>query len=163
MGLDINILFKKIMDNKAKLIFVVALLLTVTIGFLCYERYFIDRDYLVFAEAPCNPLEEVCFVYHCDVETEECSGIPEEDISYYKKVQKQAKSLPLCDPGEGSCIIDHCDERDISCFVTFCDPANPELECSSPEDFLSEELDEFDSDSLGVESELEEGAEELSE
>lgn len=123
------------MDNKTKILFAIFLLLMLFLGFFTYEKYFLNKEYLISAKIPCNPLEEVCFISHCDAEANECTGIPEEDTVYYKKIEKPASDYPFCNPNTESCLIENCDVNDSNCVMTFCDVDNPELECSSPEDF----------------------------
>ena len=134
---------KNIMDNRTKTIFAIFLLSVLLVTFFVYKKYFLDKDYPVYAEVPCDPVTEVCFVYHCDSETDECTGVAEEDTTYYKKIERSAASFPSCDPNEEACTATSCDGNDVGCIVTFCDSTNEEAECSFPEDFqiIGEEFD----------------------
>ncbi|MGB3072838.1 MAG: hypothetical protein WBB68_01100 [Candidatus Moraniibacteriota bacterium] len=139
------------MDNNTKLVFVAFILAILLLGGVCYQKYFIQRDYSVYAEAPCNPLIETCFVHICDSNVEECTGDPAEDIFYYRGVEKRANQFPNCDPSSQDCVIAQCGEDEVSCSITSCDLHGTESSCSSPDDFSSEEsvnegVDEGNSD-----------------
>lgn len=147
---------KNTMDNRTKIVFAVFLLSVLLVTFSVYSKYFLDREYPIFAEVPCDPVAEVCFVYHCDFETDECTGAVEEDTSYYKKVERKAASFPLCDPNDETCVVTSCATDEVECAVTLCDPADGEVECSSPEDFqtIVEESNSEESVETEEESEL---------
>lgn len=123
------------MDSKAKMLFVIFLLSVLSLAFFAYEKYILNKDYLISAEIPCDQLRETCFVYHCDPETEQCSGISEEDTSYYKKIEKLASTYPSCDTNKENCLVSDCGVGDSDCVMTPCDVNDAESECSSPEDF----------------------------
>lgn len=118
-----------------------------------YERFFIYQDFPVTVEAECDPASESCFVYHCDPEFEECTGDPEEDTWYYKRITKQGNMFPVCEGGE--CPEVSCAEDEPACEVEFCDPDGEE-ECSDPEAFLQADMDsEIPTDEPAVESDPE--------
>jgi hypothetical protein len=152
VGVDINFL-KNSMDNRTKMIFAIFLLSVLLVTFFVYKKYFLDKNYPVYAEVPCDPVVDVCFVYRCDSETEECTGVVEDDTSYYKKVERSAESFPLCDPNDEACAVTVCDHDDIDCAVTFCDPADTEVECSSPSDFQTIEEEPESQESVVIEDE----------
>lgn len=110
-----------------------------SLGSFCYYKYVFQKDYPIYAEASCDPSIEICFVYNCDRETEECTGNPEEDTYYYKEVRRIASQFPDCDPNGEDCLIDHCGESEVGCSVSLCDPEDAELTCTLVEDFVSEE------------------------
>lgn len=143
------------MDNRTKIVFAIFLLSILLLTFFVYKKYFLDKDYSVYAEVPCDPVTEVCFVYHCDTEVEECTGVIEEDTSYYKKIERSAESFPLCDPNEEGCVVSVCAENDSKCTVTFCDPSDSESECSSSEDFQVNEEEPDSQELVETESGLE--------
>lgn len=140
------------MDHKTKILFTAFIVAVLSLGLFCYYKYVLQRDYLVYTEAPCDPSAEVCFVYTCDPETEECSGNPEEDTYYYKEVRRMASQFPGCDPHGEDCLIDRCGENEVNCSISLCDPADPDSSCTLPEDFLSEELSEETVDMEGASS-----------
>lgn len=133
------------MDHRTKAVFVIFLLSVLLLTLLVYKKYFIDKEYLIYAEIPCDPATEICFVYHCDPGEEECTGIPEEDTTYYKKIERGAAFFPTCDPNEESCAISSCEKDSSDCVVTVCDVSDAEVECSSPEGFgIETEEEELD-------------------
>lgn len=144
------------MDSQFKIILSVFLVLVVILVFTVYFQFFINRNYLVHAEVSCDPTTEVCYVYKCDSEIEECTGIPEEDILYYKKIERNAHRLPLCDPNEDICDVTACESGEIGCTIMICNSANAEEECSNPEDFqmVVEELDAQETIETGIDLEV---------
>lgn len=148
------------MDKKSKIFFVVFFLLIAGSIGAAYYRYFVLRDYMIEAQASCDPFTENCFVYVCDPSVEECTGDPEEDTSYYKNISRNAKNIPLCDPVEEGCEALVCPVDEVDCTVTLCDAdtASEGEVCNDPavyaslhpeEDDAEEELEESD----GTESE----------
>ena len=109
------------MDKKSKIFFLVFFLLIVGSIGVTYYRYVVVRDYMIQAEAPCDPYTEQCFVYTCDPVAEECSGDPAEDTSYYKMITRNAKNIPLCDPNDEDCDALTCPEGEADCILTLCD------------------------------------------
>ncbi len=112
--------------------FSIALVLSVGSSFY---KFFVIRDYPIQAQDVCDPSFEICFVYHCDVAYEECTGDPIADTSYYKMVERNAKNIPLCDPNLEGCTPLVCPEGEVGCSVTFCEPSE-EVECSDPVTYL---------------------------
>lgn len=98
-----------------------------------YERFFIYQNFPVTTEAECDPAAESCFIYSCDPKLEECTGNPEEDTWYYKRITKQGNAFPRCVGEECSQIS--CAEGEPACEVGFCEPDGKE-ECSDREVFL---------------------------
>jgi len=112
------------MDKKSKIFFFVFFLLIVSSIAVTYYRFMVQRDYMIQAEADCDPYTESCFVYVCDPEAgEECTGDPVEDTSYYKLIDRNAKNIPLCDPADETCTALVCGEGEADCSYTLCDPA----------------------------------------
>ncbi len=141
------------MDKKAKIVFFLFILSVLVLVFSLYNKHFLDKEYLIFAEIPCDPSSESCFVSMCNPDEEECSGVLEEDTTYFKKLEKHAWQIPSCDPNEESCLVAQCDAKDAGCGITLC--SSDEDECSSPEDFLVPE-ESFESDNEGVTDSVEE-------
>ena len=129
------------MDKQSKIFFIVFFLLIAGSVGAAYYRYVVARDYIVQAEAECDPYTEVCFIYVCDPEAgEECTGDPAEDTSYYKLISRNAKNIPLCDPAEEGCEALMCPEGEAECAITLCDPATAEdgVECNDPDAYTLE-------------------------
>lgn len=135
------------MDKKAKIVFFLFILSVLILVFFLYKKHFLDKDYLIFAEIPCDPSLESCFVSLCNSDEEECAGVLEEDTTYFKKLERHAELIPSCDPNREGCFVAQCDAENVGCGITLCNPN--EDECSSPEDFLVPE-ESFESDSEGA-------------
>lgn len=99
-----------------------ALLLVVLLaGAAAFYRFYILRDYVVFATVPCDPAAESCFI-----------GSDEEALPrFYKYIQMPANTLPRCNAANGECDFLSCTEGDESCSETLCDPETEEV-CSTP-------------------------------
>jgi hypothetical protein len=103
---------------KISLKFVPILVVGIIAG--TFYRYVILNNYLVEGFADCSPVEESCFVYQCDPDLEECSTDPEENVSYYKIVQRKANRVPLCNPMEEDCAALECSQEEEGCRVIYC-------------------------------------------
>jgi hypothetical protein len=127
------------MDKKSKIFFVVFFLLIVGSVGVTYYRYFIVRDYMITAQASCDPFTEACFVYVCDPTAEECTGDPEQDTSYYKNITRNAKNIPLCNPSDEDCTALTCPPGEADCTLTLCDPDTvPDgIVCNDPATYTS--------------------------
>lgn len=122
------------MNKKSKIFFTVfGLLISFSVA-VSYYQFMIKRDYIIEAEADCDPYTEACFVYVCDPETEECTGDIKEDTSYYKLINRNAKNIPLCNPGEEGCDAVVCPSGEKGCSFTLCDETVAEdgVTCSDP-------------------------------
>lgn len=150
------------MDKKSKIFFIVFFLLITGSVAATYYRYIVERDYIIQAEADCDPYTEACFVYVCDPEAgEECTGDPAEDTSYYKLIERNAKNIPLCDPNDETCDVLTCPEGEEDCAITLCDPVTAEegMECSDPLVYTLENPIEEEDAVEEAADETEEGAE----
>jgi len=108
------------MDKKSKIlmwVFIIALIISVGVT---YYRYVIQRDYLIFAHAPCDPKTESCFYYECEEDDLEC------EIEYYKKIEKKAFNIELCDSEDPECQPLVCKEGEADCEITSCSEENLE-------------------------------------
>lgn len=126
------------MDKKSKvLLWVFALLIAGSVG-VTYWRIMIQKDYIIEAEADCDPTAETCFIYECDPEAEECTGNPEEDTSYYKIVRRNAANIPLCDPNDENCEALTCPEGEAECETILCSEETAEegQVCNDPERYV---------------------------
>lgn len=131
-----------------------------------YYRIMIKKDYLISAQADCDPYTEKCFIYNCDPKEEECTGDPEEDVWYYKIVKRKAFNIPLCDPNDENCEALVCPEGEADCSYEFCEEGNKdEIECIDPVQYAidnpeeEETCAEDDEECLSEESQCEEGDE----
>jgi len=159
------------LDKKSKILFAVIGLLVVGSIAVTFWRYMVKRDYIIESQTDCDPETENCFIWECDPDSleegEQCIGVPEEDIWYYKLVRRNAKNIPLCDPNDENCDALTCPEGEEECEEVLCAPENVgdgEM-CSDPKQYLlenppeEEECEEGDEKCLS-EEECEEGDEE---
>lgn len=125
------------MDKKSKVLLWILGLLIVGSVAVTYWKIMIKKDYIIEAQADCDPTVEKCFVYHCDPTTETCTGDDEEDTSYYKLIQRNAANIPLCDPEDETCQALVCPEGEKDCAISLCDKetVGADEECSDPEEY----------------------------
>lgn len=164
------------MDGKSKALFLILVLLVLGSAVFTYYKYIVKRDYVIQAATDCDPEFEACFVWECDpesmVEGEACTGVPDNDIWYYKLIERKAYNIPDCpaspaggDPNDEDCNALVCGEDEPDCQEILCDSENvPEWEyCNNPEQYLidnpPEECEEDDEECL-AEEDCEEGDEE---
>lgn len=127
-----------VIDRKSKILFIVIALFIAGAVAATYWRIVVKRDYIVQAQTECDPSAENCFIWQCDpesdVEGEACTGDPEEDIWYYKIVNRNAKNIPLCDPNDEECDALTCGDNEADCSEELCTIENvPEGEqCNDP-------------------------------
>ena len=149
------------LDRKSKVLFLILGILIVGSVAATYWRYMMKRDYIIQAQIDCDPETENCFIWKCDPmsleEGEECTGVPDNDIWYYKILNRNAKNIPDCDPKDENCTAYVCGEGEKDCSEELCDPENvPDgEECNNPGQYLLENPPEE-----GSEVQCEEGDEE---
>lgn len=145
------------MNTKIKIFwFIMGILIFVSFGLTAY-RYLIKKDYIIQAQTDCDPYTEACFVWECDINSEEegekCTGNPDEDIWYYKIIKRNASRIPLCDSADENCQALICEENEAECEFILCTEENKEgmdsSECINPinyaiENPLEEECSEED-------------------
>lgn len=116
---------------------VFVLLIAGSIG-VTYWKIMVKRDYVIMAQADCDPYEEKCFVHICDpdpaADGEWCTGDPEEDTWYTKNIRRMAYNIPDCDPNDEDCAALVCEEGEENCSYEYCDGTNvPEGDtCNDP-------------------------------
>ncbi|KKP67284.1 MAG: hypothetical protein UR66_C0018G0024 [Candidatus Moranbacteria bacterium GW2011_GWE1_35_17] len=118
------------MDIKTKIFWwTMGILILASFGATFY-RYMIKKDYIVQAQVDCDPYSEVCFVWECDpesdVEGEMCTGDPEEDVWYFKVINKNASRIQTCDASDEDCNALVCAQNEPDCEFVFCTPENME-------------------------------------
>lgn len=115
-------------NNKSNVIFFVIFFLLIFASIaVTFNKFVIKKDYQIIAEVSCNPQVERCFVYECDSEIEECTGNPEEDVSYYKYVSKNAGTIYSCERTRQKIGCNEelsCLRGEAKCFYTYCDSNN---------------------------------------
>jgi hypothetical protein len=108
------------MDKKSKIlvwVFVIALIISVG---ATYYRYVVNRDYIIFAHVECDPKIESCFYTPC--EGIDCPA----EIEYYKKINKKAFNIELCDSENPECQPLVCQPNEKDCEITNCTADNVE-------------------------------------
>jgi hypothetical protein len=132
------------LDRKSKILFVVLAILIAGSVAVTYWRYMVKRDYIIQAQIDCDPETQNCLVWKCDPmsleEGEDCTGVPDNDIWYYKIFNRNAKNIPDCDPKDENCAAYQCDPGEPECETTSCSPDNIKKgeECSAPEQYLKD-------------------------
>jgi len=156
------------MDKKNKIFFIVLFALIFGSIGATYLRIVVFKNYIVEAQADCDPETEKCFVWECDPnsteEGEACTGDEENDIWYYQLIRRKAYNVPLCNPDEDeSCLPMECDAlTEDDCEIVFCDEETKieqEVECSDPAEYLLNNPIEEDEEGEVEEEEEEEGEE----
>ena len=116
------------MDKKSKiLMWVFIFSVCISVG-ITYYRYVIKKDYIIFVHVECNPEVDSCFYYECEEGDSEC------EIEYYKKIEKKAFNIELCDSESPDCKPLFCAEGEKDCTITNCSVDNVEEgeKCSVP-------------------------------
>ena len=104
------------MDRKSKILIVIfALLLVGSVSLDLYKYW--TKDYQIYGFAPCDPQIELCFYYPCEEGGDSCSS---DEVDYYKKVEKTASNVELCDPNNDDCNPLVCDENETGCHIVLC-------------------------------------------
>jgi hypothetical protein len=132
------------MDKKSKILIIVVLILIAGSVVATYWRIMVKKDYIISAQADCDPTTDKCFIWNCDpnsqVESEKCTGDTEKDIWYYQIIKRKAANIPLCDPKDENCEAFICPEGEKDCSVEFCNDSTKKKEdvCSDPETYIQE-------------------------
>ncbi|KKP58000.1 MAG: hypothetical protein UR60_C0002G0003 [Candidatus Moranbacteria bacterium GW2011_GWF2_34_56] len=118
------------MDTKTKIFWwTMGILILASFGATFY-RYMVKKDYIVQAQVDCDPYTETCFVWECDPESEEegemCTDDPEEDIWYFKVINKNASKISSCDANDEDCDALVCAQNEPDCEFVFCTLENME-------------------------------------
>ena len=134
------------MDKKSKLFFSIFFFIAFAAIAGAFLKFFLFKDYLIRTEIECDPGLEKCFVYVCDPESEsECSEDPDEQVSYYKLIEKKAYALPACDASDPDCPAPTCAYGE-DCNEILCDEAtkSEEEQCSDPAEYVANEAESGD-------------------
>lgn len=110
------------MDKKSKiLIVIVGLAILTSIG-VSFYKYVVVKNYQIFAEMPCDPTIDNCFVRTAE----------DNSTSTYKLLSRQASNIPLCDPAVETCRALTCEPNELNCEITTCNEEDlPEGEACS--------------------------------
>jgi len=138
------------MDKKTKIFWLVMIVLIFSSVASAFYRYIIKKDYIIQAQIDCDPLEESCFVWECDPESDEegeaCTGDEEVNLWTYKIINKNASRIVSCDQDDEDCEALFCGENEPDCGFVFCNEENKEEYgseiCTYPEDYSEDENEE---------------------
>ena len=117
------------MDKKSKIFFIIfGLLIAGSVG-VTYWKIIIKRDYVIKAQADCDPYSENCFVHVCDPDpnvdgADACKGNPTDDTWFTKNISRKALNIPDCDPKDKDCAALTCPDGETDCAFELCDAAN---------------------------------------
>lgn len=145
MSSEIDIEAKTSLKNK--IFYSVFVLLLIGSVIATFVRIVIMKDYIIVAESSCDPATEKCFVWECNTKIDgECSDNPEENIWYYKIVNKKAYEIVKCEATEEKLGCNEelsCTEGEVSCSYEYCDEENlgEEIRCSKESDMTIYEED----------------------
>ncbi len=109
------------MDRKSKILITIFLLVVFLAISTTFYKYEIKKDYLILGQTTCNPLTESCFYMPCDETDPSCDTTAPE---YYKKIEKKAFNVELCDPSVDGCNPMVCTEDEKGCSITACSEDN---------------------------------------
>lgn len=76
---------------------------------VAFYKFYIIRDYLVFANVSCDSTSHSCFV-----------GDGDSAPQYYEKVSKKANAIPICNGWLNQCPELSCTQGDSSCTIEYC-------------------------------------------
>jgi len=132
------------MASKGKILFIALVALLAFSTLATFYQYYVLQDYVIAAEAECDPETESCFTWICDPEVdgeEWCTGDLAEDTWYYKVMYRNAKNVPNCEPYDEDCDALHCPEGEEGCEIELCTPEvveeeEMEYECTDPDTFV---------------------------
>ncbi len=133
------------MDKKSKFLIFGFLFLVLGVLSYMYFRIFFLHDYTVQSEIDCDPYVEECFIYECDKLANECTGDPDQDIFYYKKIKRYAGTVPICSESDQNCseLLATCGESEHRCEYVYCDTDGGD-DCTNPIEFIEEHPIELD-------------------
>jgi len=118
------------MDKKSKILLIIfSLLLIGSVAFTIY-KYGIEKDYLIVGQSSCDPITESCFFIPCVEGDGTCNPA---DIQYFKKIERKAFNVELCDPAVVGCDPLACFKNEKDCSTTYCstDTLDDGEECST--------------------------------
>jgi len=117
------------MDKKSKILLIILVLILIGSASVTFYRYFISNNYLITDNIACEPKTEVCFYVPCAEEDDACNSA---EVEYYKKIEKNASNIKLCDPEVDGCNPLVCTENEKDCSITYCsaDTLGDGEECS---------------------------------
>jgi len=99
------------MDKKSKILIIIVGLAIIASVSVSFYKYVIMKDYQIFAEMPCDPVIDNCFVRTAE----------DNSTSTYKLISRQASNIPLCNPvADLGCRALLCEQNEPNCEITTC-------------------------------------------
>lgn len=92
-----------------KLIILFVVLASLVSSSVAFYKFYIVRDYLVFANVSCDSTLHSCFV-----------GDGDSAPQYYEKISKKANTIPVCNGWLNQCQELSCTQGDSSCTIEYC-------------------------------------------
>jgi hypothetical protein len=132
------------MDKKSKIFFAIFFSVAVIIIVVSFFKFFVLKDYYIKSEVECDPETEKCFVFECDPTADSsCPENPDEQVSYYKLIEKKAYTLPICDANNPDCPAIACQAGE-DCKEFLCDEATKtqDEQCNDPVEYLKNKEEE---------------------
>jgi len=87
---------------------------------VAFNKFYIARNYLVFANVPCDPNLHSCFV-----------GDGDSAPKSYEKISRKANTIPVCNGWLNQCPELICAQNDSSCSIEYCDLSTGDA-CNGP-------------------------------
>lgn len=117
--------------NKKIIFTTVGISLFLSMG-ITFCRYYILRDYIIYAEVACDPNKEKCFVRHCtEDDLDPCDFLHVKYTRYYKIVRKIASHIPLCNQNIEQCPPLTCQPSEENCEIITCTEGYNDDNCSN--------------------------------
>jgi hypothetical protein len=93
----------------AKLFTLVIILASLVSVGVAFDKFYIARDYFIFANVSCDSTLHSCFV-----------GDGDSAPKHYEKVSRKANTIPTCNGWADQCPELTCAQNDSSCTVEYC-------------------------------------------
>jgi len=121
------------MDKKSKILIVIFFALVVILAVWKFYVFVVKKDFIITNHISCDPTYESCFATICEEGDTECDTEP------YKKIEKNAKNIPLCDKNDPTnCEELTCGQSEPDCVIILCSEETSEdgEKCTEPSDNL---------------------------
>lgn len=113
--------YGKITDMKgAHLVISLVILASLVSAGVAFYKFYITRDYLVFANVTCDSTLNSCFI-----------GDGDSTPRYYETISKKANTIPVCNGWLDQCLELYCTQGDPNCIVEYCQ-SDTEDTCYGP-------------------------------
>jgi len=108
------------MNTPNKILLSALIVLVLFVVAFKFQQFFLNRDYILYVNADCNPETDSCFQMDCsEAEEGDC------DLFTYKKLELSARNAPTCLLNR-ECLNYSCGEYDLNCQEVYCENATLE-------------------------------------